>query len=118
MYALSLPSSRPPLLFLSLIAVVFRRYQRNRPTGVRILTFYFYLNDVEEGGGTNFPKLGMTVTPKKGRAVLWPSVYDQHPNSQDSRSNHQAMPVIKGVKYGCNAWIHQRDFQTNNAKGC
>ena len=25
-------------------------YQRERPTGVRILTFYMYLNDVEEGG--------------------------------------------------------------------
>lgn len=26
-------------------------YQVDRPTGVRILTFYMYLNDVEEGGG-------------------------------------------------------------------
>jgi prolyl 4-hydroxylase len=39
-------------------------YQVDRPTGVRVLTFYIYLNDVEEGGGTNFPKLNLTVTPK------------------------------------------------------
>ena len=93
-------------------------YQLERPCGVRILTFYFYLNDVEEGGGTNFPKLGATVTPKRGRAVLWPSVFDDKPNIKDSRADHQALPVIKGVKYGANAWIHMRDFKTPNSKGC
>lgn len=93
-------------------------YQADRPCGARILTFYFYLNDVEQGGGTNFPRLGMTVTPKKGRAVLWPSVFDSSPNEKDPRSDHQALPVIEGVKYGANAWIHQRDFKTANAIGC
>ena len=93
-------------------------HQVYRPTGVRILTFYFYLNDVEEGGGTRFPKIGLEVTPKKGRAVLWPSVFDHDPNKEDHRSDHTALPVKKGIKYGCNAWIHQRDFQTNAAKGC
>eukprot|EP00980_Cylindrotheca_fusiformis_P013383 scaffold3410_cov141-Cylindrotheca_fusiformis.AAC.26 len=94
-------------------------HHRERPYGVRILTFYMYLNDVEEGGGTNFPRLNnLTVTPKRGRAVLWPSVLDEDPNKKDVRTNHQALPVIKGVKYGANAWIHQRDFKTPNAKGC
>lgn len=93
-------------------------YQVDRPCGVRLLTFYIYLNDVEEGGGTNFPHLGLTVTPKKGRAVLWPSVFNDNPNQKDSRSDHQAMPVIKGIKYGANAWIHQRDFKSANLLGC
>jgi len=93
-------------------------YQLDRPCGVRILTFYMYLNDVEEGGGTNFPRVGTTVTPKKGRAVLWPSVFDEDPNQKDPRSDHQALPVIEGVKYGANAWIHQRDFQAANKVGC
>lgn len=90
----------------------------DRPCGVRILTFYFYLSDVELGGGTNFPKLGLTVEPKKGRAVLWPSVLDQDPHRKDYRSDHQALPVAKGVKFGANAWIHQRDFKSANARGC
>jgi len=77
-----------------------------------------YLNDVEEGGGTRFPKLNVTVTPKLGRAALWPSVLDSDPNAVDRRTDHEAMPVIRGVKYGANAWIHQRDFKTNNVKGC
>jgi hypothetical protein len=66
-----------------------------------------YLNDVDEGGETNFPKMNITIQPKRGRAVLWPSVFDADPMSNDVRSDHQALPVIKGVKYGVNAWIHQ-----------
>ena len=93
-------------------------YQRDRQSGVRILTFYMYLSEVEEGGGTDFPKLGKTVTPKRGRAVLWPSVLDSDPNAVDVRTNHQALPVIKGVKYGANAWIHQRDFKGPNSHAC
>lgn len=93
-------------------------YQKDRQCGVRIFTLYFYLNDVEEGGGTHFPELDLTVTPKRGRAVLWPSVYDHNPNVADPRTEHEAMPVIKGVKYGANAWIHQRDFKNPHRNGC
>lgn len=35
--------------------------------GPRILTFFLYLSDVEEGGETGFPKMNLQVTPKKGR---------------------------------------------------
>ena len=31
------------------------------PCGPRILTFFLYLSDVEEGGETAFPTLGLTV---------------------------------------------------------
>lgn len=97
--------------------------QKDRPVGARILTFYIYLNDVEEGGGTNFPHVDpnnkdFAITPKKGRAVLWPSVFSMAPETQDDRTLHQALPVTRGVKYGANAWIHMRDFKNNNAKGC
>ena len=98
-------------------------HQVQRQVGPRILTFYMYLNDVEDGGGTNFPFVGTqpegtTVIPKRGRAVLWPSVLDSDPNTQDSRTNHEAMPVIKGVKYGANAWIHNRNYKGPNMVGC
>jgi prolyl 4-hydroxylase len=75
-------------------------HQRERQEGVRILTVFLYLNDVEEGGGTNFPKLNLTVLPKRGRALLWPSVLNEDPNAQDPRTDHQALPVVKGIKYG------------------
>ena len=83
----------------------------NRQPGVRVLTFFLYLNDVEKGGHTRFPRIGLAVKPKPGRAILWPSVFDEDPNKEDTRSDHEAMPVIKGIKYGANAWVHQRDYK-------
>jgi len=86
--------------------------------GSRILTVFLYLNDVEEGGGTKFSDLGITVQPKTGRAVVWPSVLDSYPDEKDRRTTHEALPVIKGTKYGANAWIHQRSFKEVFDKGC
>jgi prolyl 4-hydroxylase len=37
-------------------------YLKDRVQGTRVLTFYFYLNDVEAGGGTSFTNLNLTVT--------------------------------------------------------
>jgi prolyl 4-hydroxylase len=94
----------------------------DRPNGVRILTFFMYLSDVVEGGGTNFPRIGdppgLTVVPKKGRAVLWPNVLNDEPSEWDPRTHHAALPVLKGLKYACNAWIHMRDFKTPHSQGC
>jgi len=91
-----------------------------RPQGVRILTVFLYLNEPEAGGGTNFPDLfgGLTVYPKKGTVLLWPSVLNDDPNAWDERTMHQALPVEKGLKYGANAWVHQRDFKAPNDIGC
>jgi hypothetical protein len=46
------------------------------------------------------------VKPKKGRAVLWPSVLDSDLEKQDARTHHEALPVVKGIKKAANAWIH------------
>jgi len=75
-------------------------HHKDMPCGVRILTLFIYLNDVEAGGGTHFPLLDITVQPKKGNAVLWPSVLDDKPEDKDGRTDHEALPVIKGIKYG------------------
>lgn len=50
------------------------------PAGPRILTFFLYLSDVEEGGETSFPSLGIDVKPKKGKAVLWPNALSSQPD--------------------------------------
>eukprot|EP00580_Thalassiosira_gravida_P010906 CAMPEP_0201632592 /NCGR_PEP_ID=MMETSP0493-20130528/6186_1 /ASSEMBLY_ACC=CAM_ASM_000838 /TAXON_ID=420259 /ORGANISM="Thalassiosira gravida, Strain GMp14c1" /LENGTH=338 /DNA_ID=CAMNT_0048104147 /DNA_START=18 /DNA_END=1034 /DNA_ORIENTATION=+ len=93
-------------------------YQLDQPCGPRIMTMFLYLSGVEEGGETSFPKLGISVSPKKGSAVLWPSVLDGDPREEDRRTEHEAEVVVKGVKYGANAWIHSEDFQTPLAMGC
>ena len=54
-----------------------------------MLTLFLYLNDVEEGGGTHFPLLDITVQPKKGSALLWPSVVDEDIEQKDFRTDHE-----------------------------
>lgn len=79
--------------------------------GGRVLTVFLYLNDVEAGGETEFPRLNLTVTPKMGRAVLWPSVLDQNPLKLDWRTEHAAREVTQGIKYGANLWFHRKPLQ-------
>ena len=90
--------------------------QAKTPGGIRIITAFLYLNDVEEGGETNFPQLNLKVKPKQGRLVVWPNVL---PGSyrEDSRTEHAALPVLKGEKYGANAWIHSHDFKSPYEQG-
>jgi len=87
-------------------------------SGHRIMTFFLYLNDVPEGGETRFTNLDISVQPKKGRALVWPSVLNEDPNKSDSRMYHEARPVIKGIKYAANHWIHQYDSKNENLWGC
>jgi len=93
-------------------------YQAERAVGPRVLTFFLYLSDVDEGGETKFNKLGLTIKPKKGRALLWPSVLNRDPTKKDYRTDHQAMPVVRGTKFAANAWLHLREFKDQNNKGC
>ena len=88
------------------------------PSGNRILTFFLYLSDVEEGGETYFNKLDLAVKPKKGRALVWPSVKDDEPDFWDNRMYHEARDVIKGKKYAANHWIHLNDYEGPNQWGC
>jgi prolyl 4-hydroxylase len=43
---------------------------------------------------------------------------DEDPHEYDDRTYHQALPVIEGLKYGANAWFHQRDVVTPTLMGC
>jgi prolyl 4-hydroxylase len=93
-------------------------HQKARQCGPRILTFFIYMSDVEAGGGTNFPNLDLTIMPKKGRALLWPSVYDHDPMKDDQRMMHQALPVEAGTKFAANGWIHMFDYLAPQERGC
>ena len=48
-----------------------------------------YLNDVEEGGETYFPKLNLSVHPRKGMAVYFEYFYqDQSLNELTLHGGH------------------------------
>ena len=74
--------------------------------GGRMLTFYVFLNDVEEGGELRFTDLDIEIKAKRGRAVIWPSVLDKDLNIRQDLTFHEAMPVKRGKKYGANLWFH------------
>jgi prolyl 4-hydroxylase len=78
--------------------------------GQRMVTCLLYLNDVEEGGGTCFPKLDMEIRAKRGRMVLFhnchPGSLIRHPNSL-----HGGMPVIRGEKWACNFWFREQQLR-------
>jgi len=88
------------------------------PAGPRIYTFFLYFSDVEEGGETNFPELNITVRPKKGSALLWPSVLSENPTAQEPLTHHQAISVRKGHKLAANLWAHLFNYREPNRWGC
>jgi len=72
----------------------------------RIATFVLYLNDVEEGGQTSFPKLNLSVSPQKGMAVYFEYFYnDQELNEL---TLHGGAPVIQGEKWIATQWIRRQ----------
>ncbi len=71
--------------------------------GLRFVTFMLYLTDVELGGRTIFPQIGLSVKPEKGSALYW---FNGRPKYQmDSRVNHLGCPVLVGNKWIANKWV-------------
>jgi len=75
----------------------------------RISTLVMYLNEVEQGGETTFPNLGLTVTPTKGSAVYFEYFYN------DQRLNeltlHSSAPVIRGEKWVATQWMRKQQIR-------
>jgi 2-oxoglutarate-Fe(II)-dependent oxygenase superfamily protein len=64
--------------------------------GQRTYTFMIYLTDVEEGGETDFEKLGVAIKPKRGQALIWNNLDTQ--GMPNPNTLHHARPVIRGSK--------------------
>lgn len=80
----------------------------------RALTVFAYLNDVasENGGETEFTKLGIKVTPRKGRAVIWKNC-SARGNSVvcDPETEHAGTPPLAGEKFGLNCWARTDHYR-------
>ena len=86
--------------------------------GVRLATFFIYLQSPESGGETFFPSLNITIPPRSGSALLWPNVRDDDVRTADMRTEHEAIAPTAGVKMSSNLWLHQYDFRSPNMAGC
>lgn len=62
----------------------------------RIGVYILYLNDIEEGGETEFLYLSKRVAPKKGRLVIFPPNFPW---------THRGNPPLSGEKYIMTGWI-------------
>lgn len=68
-------------------------------TSRRILATTIYLNDVEEGGETEFLYLHRRVKPKAGRVVIWPAGFPYV---------HRGNPPLSGEKYILTSWLEAK----------
>ena len=56
----------------------------------RYLVLLWYLNDVEHGGGTRFPRLDIEITARAGRLLMFPPYW---------MYQHEGLPPQSGDKY-------------------
>jgi hypothetical protein len=63
----------------------------------RRITFIIYLNDVDDGGETEFIYQKKKIKPKQGRMVIFPACYTH---------THRGNPVYSGVKYVLTGWLN------------
>ncbi|HEX7342382.1 MAG TPA: 2OG-Fe(II) oxygenase [Rhodanobacteraceae bacterium] len=73
--------------------------------GERVATVIVYLNTPEGGGGTHFPRAGVTVCARKGSAV-----YFAYENG-DKSSLHAGLPVTRGEKWIATKWLRERPYR-------
>ena len=90
--------------------------------GQRTWTFMIYLNDVEEGGYTSFPRAFCSCAPKTGTAIVWNNLYSPatSPNAGDwgkenPFSSHCGMPIVRGEKYILTKWFKETEINARLA---
>lgn len=71
----------------------------SRDVGVydRLLTFILYLNDIDDGGETEFLYYPTRVKPKTGRLILFPGSFTH---------THRGNQPLSGEKYIVTGWVH------------
>ena len=63
----------------------------------RLFAWMIYLNDVEDGGATNFSHYGMKIKPEIGKILIWPAEWTHA---------HSGEVVKNGVKYIITGWMN------------
>jgi hypothetical protein len=62
----------------------------------RFITWILYLNDIDDGGETEFIHLSKRVAPKTGRLVIFPAGWTHA---------HRGNPPLKDTKYIATGWM-------------
>jgi prolyl 4-hydroxylase len=65
-----------------------------------------FLNDVEEGGETDFNRLGISIPPQQGALAMWNNARPDGTPNPDTM--HAGSKVIRGTKYVITKWFRTR----------
>ena len=63
----------------------------------RLFAWMTYLNDVDDGGKTNFDHYGIKIKPEIGKTLIWPAEWTHA---------HTGEILKSGTKYIVTGWIH------------
>ena len=63
----------------------------------RVFAWMTYLNNVEDGGETNFSHYGIRIKPEIGKTLIWPAEWTHA---------HSGEVLKSGVKYIITGWMH------------
>ena len=63
----------------------------------RLFAWMTYLNDVDDGGTTDFDYFDIKVKPEKGKTLIWPAVWTHA---------HTGSILNSGKKYIITGWMH------------
>ncbi|SAK39900.1 2OG-Fe(II) oxygenase superfamily protein [Caballeronia temeraria] len=77
--------------------------------GQRIATVILYLNEVERGGDTTFPDIGLAIHPRRGSALYFEYVNEL--GQSDPKTLHAGTPVEQGEKWIATKWIRRGRFR-------
>lgn len=66
----------------------------------RVLAWMTYLNDVPEGGETDFVLYNLSIKPEKGKTLIWPAEWTHA---------HRGSVVKQGPKYITTGWLQLPD---------
>lgn len=84
--------------------------------GQRAVTALMYLNEVDAGGATGFPNLGIEVEPVPGRMVIFHNLFEGG-SERHVDSLHGGLPVFYGEKWACNLWFREYPYQSGPSAG-
>ncbi|MAW92870.1 MAG: 2OG-Fe(II) oxygenase [Euryarchaeota archaeon] len=64
----------------------------------KLFAWMTYLNDVDDGGETEFPHFGISVKPKKGTTLIWPSEWT-HAHSGNTLNSGSKYIITGGMHF-------------------
>ncbi len=84
-------------------------WQKEGPSGgQRSWTAMIFLNLPEEGGETEFPKIGIGIRPQPGMMLIWNNVNAD--GTLNYSTLHAGTPVAKGTKHVITKWYRQNNW--------